>query len=192
MERGAILHHAGHYEESIAALLKASALIKQQDIISAADQAGSMVTGEWATEYKGEHAERLLVHTYLMMDFLLTGKPESALVEAKQALEIFDRYPKATARDHFTRALIAHCFEINGEINGAYIEYKKLAEQMADPSPIADKLVSIAEKLIEQETLEGEALEAAFDGKEIEPKPKSNSKGKGSKKSIKKAGKADG
>jgi len=55
-----------------------------------------------------------------------------------------------------------------------------------------DKLVNIAEKLIEQETLEGEALEAAFDGKEIEPKPKSNSKGKSSKKSIKKAGKADG
>lgn len=147
MERGVILHHAGEYGESIATLLKASELIKQQDIISAGEQAGSMVTTERITEYKGEYAERLLVHTYLIMGFLLADRPESALVEAKQALEIFNAFPKATARDHFTRALIAHCFEINGEINGAYIEYKKLAEQMTDPAPVADKLASIAGRL---------------------------------------------
>ncbi len=39
-----------------------------------------------------------------------------------------------------------------------------------------DKLVSIAEKLIEQETLEGEALEAAFEGKSIKAKPKKSAK----------------
>ena len=147
MERGVILHHAGDYDESIATLLRAAQLIKQQDVISATEQTGSMVTGEWITEYKGEYAERLLVHTYLMMGFLVTGRPESALVEAKQALEVFDRFPKATARDHFTRALIAHCFEINGEWNGAYIEYRKLANQMGDPGPVADKLAAIAGRL---------------------------------------------
>ncbi len=147
MEKGLILHHAGDYEESINTLLEATALIKEQDIISASEQAGSMVTTEWITEYKGEYAERLLVHTYLMMGFLVTGRPESALVEAKQALEVLDAHPKATERDHFTRALIAHCFEINGEINGAYIEYKKLAEQMNDPAPVADKLTAIAGRL---------------------------------------------
>ncbi len=147
MERGVILHHAGEYEESVATLLKASELLKEQDIISATEQAGSMVTTEWLTEYKGEYAERLMVHTYLMMGFLLTNRPESALVEARQALEVFDAFPKATASDHFTRALIAHCFEIIGETNGAYIEYKKLAEQMADPAPVADKLAVIAGRL---------------------------------------------
>ena len=147
MERGLILHHAGKYDESIVTLIKAASLMKQQDIISAGEQAGSMVTSEWVTEYKGEYAERLLVHTYLMMGFLLTDRPESALVEAKQALEVIDAFPEATARDHFTRALIAHCFEINGEINGAYIEYRKLAEQMGDPAPVADKLAALAGRL---------------------------------------------
>lgn len=147
MERGVILHHAGQYEESIAALLNASELIKEQERISATEQAGSMVTTEWITEYKGEYAERLLVHTYLMMGFLLVGRPESALVEARQAIDVFAAFPKATANDHFTRALIAHCFETNGEINGAYIEYKKLAEQMSDPAPVADKLAAIAGRL---------------------------------------------
>ncbi len=40
MEKRLILHHAGEYEKSIATLLKATALIKQQDIISASEQAG--------------------------------------------------------------------------------------------------------------------------------------------------------
>ncbi len=147
MEKGVIQHHAGDYKESIDTLLEASSMIRQQDYISAREQAGSMVTTERITEYKGEYAERLLVHTYLMMGFLLTGRPDSALVEAKQALEVMDAFPEATARDHFTRALIAHCFEINGEINGAYIEYKNLAGQMNDPAPVADKLVAIAGRL---------------------------------------------
>ena len=143
MEKGVILHHTGQYEDSITTLLEAAALIKEQDIISVTEQTGSLVTTEWITEYKGEYAERLMVHTYLMMGFLLTGRPESALVEARQALEVFDRFPKATARDHFTRALIAHCFEING----AYIEYRKLAQQMDNPAPVADKLVYLAAML---------------------------------------------
>ncbi|MFO8111913.1 MAG: hypothetical protein R6T92_05330 [Desulfosalsimonadaceae bacterium] len=147
MEKGVIQHHAGEYDKSIDTLLEASSLIRQQDYISAREQAGSMVTTERITEYKGEYAERLLVHTYLMMGFLLKGRPESALVEAKQALEVMDAFPEATARDHFTRALIAHCFEINGEINGAYIEYKNLAAQMKEPAPVADKLVAIAGRL---------------------------------------------
>ncbi len=147
MEKGVIQHHAGKYEKSIETLLQASSLIRQQDYISAREQAGSMVTSERITEYKGEYAERLLVHTYLMMGFLLAGSPESALVEAKQALAVMDAFPEATTRDHFTRALIAHCFEINREINGAYIEYKKLAEQMDDPAPVADKLAAIAGRL---------------------------------------------
>lgn len=147
MEKGLILHHAGRYVESTDTLLEAASLMKQQDFISISEQTGSLLTSEWATEYKGEYAERLLVHTYLMMGFLLSGQTESALVEARQALEVMDAFPDATARDHFTRALIAHCFEINGEINGAYIEYKKLAGQMNDPAPVADKLAMLAGRL---------------------------------------------
>ena len=147
MEKGTILHYSGDYQASADIFLEAAQLIKAQEIISASRQAASLVTSEWLTKYKGEYAERLLVHTYLMMDFLLLGKPESALVEAKQALEVYDTYPEACNDDFFTRALIAHCFETLGEINGAYIEYKKLAGFMGNPAPVADKLCALGAQL---------------------------------------------
>jgi hypothetical protein len=147
MEKGAILNHAGDYQGSTELLLNAAALMKEQDVISVGQQTASLVTSEWLTDYKGEYAERLLVHTYLMMDFLMIGDHESALVEAKQALEIYDTFPEACSDDYFTRALIAHCFEALNEINGAYIEYKKLAELMSDPAPVARKLCDLGRRL---------------------------------------------
>ena len=98
MEKGAILHRMGQYEESIAELLNASKLIAQQEVISLSRQTASLVTSEWVTEYKGEYCERLWVHTYLMMNYLLVNKYEDALVEAKQALKIFQRHPKSSQR----------------------------------------------------------------------------------------------
>ncbi|MFZ2630670.1 MAG: hypothetical protein WA081_05475 [Desulfosalsimonadaceae bacterium] len=146
MEKGVILHYAGQYPESILALREASDLIKKQEIISASRQAASMVTSEWITDYKGEYAERLLVHTYLMMNYLMLGDPESALVEGKQALAVYDQYPVCSG-DFFTRALIAHCFEALGDINGAYIEYKKLAELLPSPELVAEKLCVLGGQL---------------------------------------------
>ncbi|NJL59773.1 MAG: hypothetical protein HC887_09155 [Desulfobacteraceae bacterium] len=142
-----ILHQMGKYEESVQEFLKASDLMKKQDIISVSQQAASLVTTEWITEYKGEYSERLWVHTYLMMNFLLLGKYESALVEAKQSDAIIAQYPVALSNDYFTRALIALCYEMLGEINDAYIVYKKLAESMPDPSVIMPKLHRYAVRL---------------------------------------------
>jgi hypothetical protein len=147
MEKGLILHHSGNFQESINTLLQATALMKEQEVISAGEQTGSLVTSERITSYKGEYAERLLVHTYLIMNFLMIGSYEDALVEAKQALEVYEMYPEACSDDYFTRALIAHCYEALGDINDAYIEYKKLAELMPDPGPVADKLCAIASRL---------------------------------------------
>ncbi len=147
MEKGLILHQMGRYEESVQEFLKASDLMKKQDIISVSQQAASLVTTEWVTEYKGEYSERLWVHTYLMMNFLLLGKYESALVEAKQSDAVIAQYPVALSNDYFTRALIALCYELLGEINDAYIVYKKMAESMPDPSVIMPKLYRYALRL---------------------------------------------
>ena len=147
MEKGLILHHSGNFQESIDTLLSASALMKDQEVISAGEQTGSLVTSERITSYKGEYAERLLVHTYLIMNYLMMNDHEDALVEAKQALEVYDTYPDACRDDYFTRSLIAHCYEAVGDVNDAYIEYKKLAELMSDPTPVADKLCALGARL---------------------------------------------
>jgi hypothetical protein len=91
--------------------------------------------------YKGEYSERLWVHTFLMMNFLLQYKYESALVEAKQALEVYDEYPGALSNDHFTRALIALCYENMKLPDDARIEHEKLAKSLGreifTPEPMA-------------------------------------------------------
>jgi len=146
MEKGLLLHQAGRYEESVRELRQASDLIREQDIISVGQQAGSLVTNEWVTEYKGEYCERLWVHTYLMMNYMLLGQYEAALVEAKQAQKIYDQFPKALSEEYFTRALIALCYENLNEYNDAYIAYKKLAGTMKNPDivrPDIDRLAGI-------------------------------------------------
>lgn len=147
MEKGLILHHQGLYLESTSVFMEASRLIEQQDIINVGRQAGSMVTTEWLTEYKGEYSERLWVHTYLMMNFLLLKNDEAALVEAKQALQVFDKHPEALSDDFFTRGLIALCFENLGLIDDAFIEYKKLAELMDNPGAAAGKVYQLGIEL---------------------------------------------
>ncbi len=126
MEKGIILHYMGEYEASRDILLKASQFVKDQDYISVKDQSTAVMINDLTTTYKGEYSERLWIHTYLMINFLLQGRPDSALVEAKQALEVFDEYPDPLEGDLFTRALIALCFENMNQPDSARIEYEKL------------------------------------------------------------------
>lgn len=127
MEKGTVLHHAGEYEESTQALLKASRLMERQDQISVSEQTAAVLINDRTTDYKGEYSERLWVHTYLMMNFLLQYDYEGALVEAKQALELYDKHPASLADAFFSRALIALCFENMNLPDDARIEYEKLA-----------------------------------------------------------------
>ena len=78
MEKGLILHYLGEYEKSCDILLKASNLIKYQDQISISDQSSAVLINDKVTTYKGEYCERLWVHTFLMINFLLQQKNESA------------------------------------------------------------------------------------------------------------------
>jgi uncharacterized protein len=141
MEKGLILHYMEAYEESTEVLLKASQLLKSQDQISVTEQSSAVVINDRVTTYKGEYSERLWVHTFLMMNFLLQYKYEDALVEAKQALELYNKYLDSLSSDHVTRALIALCYENMNLPDDARIEYEKLAKEMGiekfTPEPIA-------------------------------------------------------
>jgi uncharacterized protein len=129
------------YEESTRALLKAFEFVKDEDQISIKDQSMSVMINDMTATYKGEYSEKLWIHTYLMMNFLLQHKYDSALVEAKQALEVYDEYPASLKDDYFTRALIALCYENMNLPDDARIEYEKLRESMGreilKPEPIA-------------------------------------------------------
>ena len=142
-----VYHALGDYRQSIQALREAVGLIDEYELISISEQATSLVTTDWLSRYKGEYSERLWVHSYLMMDYLLLGEFDDAQVEARQALKRLEQYPEALRGDHFTRALIALCFAGLGEDNDAYLVYRKLAEDLPDPAPVAADIVSAAQRL---------------------------------------------
>ena len=137
LDRGLIAHTAGHYQQSIDAFLQAVELIDDLDFLSVSEQTTSLITSEWATSYKGEYSERLWVHTFQMMNFLLIGKPESAAVEARQALQIYKEHGASLKNDWFTRAMLAVSFESAGQYDSAHIEYRKLFEAIVDNTSIA-------------------------------------------------------
>ncbi len=147
MEKGLILHNLNQYQRSATAFRKASQLMDSQDYISISEQAKTLVGNEWLARYQGEYSEHLWVHTYQMMNYLLLSQPEEAAVEARQALKVLDKHPASLKQDWFTRALICLSFEHVGQINDAYIEYKKLAELMPDDSAVAAQLYGYARRL---------------------------------------------
>jgi len=130
MEKGIILYYQEQYDKSAEALLKASRFIKDQDQISVTEQSSAVVVNDRVITYKGEYSERLWVHTFLMMDYLMQYKYEDALVEAKLALEVYDAHPGSLSDDRFTRALIALCYENMNLPDDARIEHDKLAAGM--------------------------------------------------------------
>lgn len=147
LEKGVVFHQLGDYQQSVNQFLKAAQLIDRFEVVRLTEQTASLVTNEWMTRYQGEYSERLWVHSYLMMNYLLLGEYDDALVEAKQALGLLQQYPEALNGDYFTRALIALCFANLDEDNDAYLVYRKLAEDLPDPGPVAVDLVRLANRL---------------------------------------------
>ncbi len=126
MEKGMILFHLGDYEKSIKALLTAASVLDAQETISVLEQSGTLLTGDWVADYPAEYSERLFVHTVLMMNYLLLYQLDDALVEAKQAIDLYEKYGEALDRDYFSRALGAICYERAGEYDSALIEWERL------------------------------------------------------------------
>ncbi len=146
LEKGLILHETGDYAASTRELLAAADSLEQGSTISLSGEATALLANDWARRYPGEYSEQLWVHSYLMMNFLAMGRFDSAAVEARRALEKIDDKSEVLAGDHFTRNLIALSFEAAGQINSAFIEYRKLADQLPS-APLDNTLLSQARAL---------------------------------------------
>ncbi len=153
LEKGMYLHYAGDYQASTRELLKAASFVEGSDYISLADEARELLTNEWASSYRGEYSEQLWIHSILMMNFLHSGKFESAAVEARRALKVIESKPDVLNNDHFTRSLIALSFEAAGQINDAYIVNRKLSSDA--------KHLSLNQLLFEQAFSLGFTIDAA-------------------------------
>lgn len=135
LDRGMVAQAAGNYTDSIVAFERAITLIDELDYVSVRDQSAAILTNDWATRYSGEYSERLWIHTFQMMNFLLLGIPEGAAVEARRAATVFDEHGDTLKQDQFTRSLMGLSFETAGQLDSAQVEYRKLAKDFDDPVP---------------------------------------------------------
>lgn len=148
LERGIILHAAADYRESNKYLLEAARLAEEMDIILLSEEAGAIITNENLRDYRPEDYERVLIHTYLAMNYALLGELEDGLVECRRAQTelyyIAGRRGEDFQWNVFTLYLSGLLYEALEKENDAFIDYRKVYEYDPELPTIHDDLLRSA------------------------------------------------
>ncbi len=130
LDKALVAQAAQEYAQSIVAFEEAYQLIEQLDYISTRDQSAALATSDWAIRYSGEFSERLWIHTFQMINYLMLDQPTGAAVEARRAVALYEKHDDVLDNDLFTRYLMALSFETAGQWDSAQVEYRRLASTL--------------------------------------------------------------
>jgi uncharacterized protein len=136
MEAGLMLFTAEKYKDSADVLLAASRLLDKIPI-SVSKEVGAMYSNDRVTNYRGHDYERVLVHMYLGMDYLMLNDPQEARVEFKAVANELQRIKAETGKDYkqnlMAKYLSAIAHEMTGDLDKseydweyALVEYKQV------------------------------------------------------------------
>ncbi len=128
LDYATVLHLAGKYDESIRAFLKADDIAAIKDYHSLSRVAGSILLNEGMVQYKGDDFEKVFIHVYLALNFLMKSDLNGALVEARRTNEILQKYRDEAKKDYDQNALAFYLsgliWEADKKWDDAYIAYK--------------------------------------------------------------------
>jgi len=130
LDKALVAQAAGNYETSIIALENAYQLVDDLDYISARDQTSALLSNDWAIRYSGEYSERLWIHTFQMINYLMLNQPDGAAVEARRAVKLYADHADVLDDDLFTRYLMILSFDAAGQRDSAMVEYRKLSDHL--------------------------------------------------------------
>ena len=162
-ERGMVDLAAGRWDaavESLTAAVNAVEDIEREALISP-ENVGELLT-TWAVnetlqEYKGEGYERAMLHACLGLAYLARGQVEDLLVEVRLANrlleteeELYDSEYRAGGLAH---ALSAIAYELQGDLDDAYIDYARMAEKDLADEFVGPSLVRLARALSRDDAL---------------------------------------
>ena len=136
LDRGLVAHYGGYYEQSNQALSKAESLMQDLYSTSISQTAATFLINDNAYPYRGEDFESALVNLFMAINYAGMQKWEDALVEARKVdskLSMFNAQYSAKdkneyAEDAFIRFLMGVLYEAQGEVNDAFISYRKSEE----------------------------------------------------------------
>ncbi|HNX23324.1 MAG TPA: hypothetical protein PKG60_04710 [Spirochaetota bacterium] len=158
MECGLMLHTSGDYETSNKVMLRAGKLA-QLIPISVTQQAASFLTNDANSNYRGEDFEKVLVHVYLGINFLMLEKYDDARVEFMAVNNELSKIKTENGEARYKQNLMAKyltaiAFEIVGErdndtrdIEFAYIEYKQVYALNPELAMVKDDLLRVSKRL---------------------------------------------
>jgi uncharacterized protein len=134
MDRGMTLHLAGDYQLSNAILEEAEEELDRLYTRKIRTEALAFMTNDTALAYEGDPYEQVLINVLKALNYALLGRWEAALVEGRRIdhrLNVLsDRIQEKTAYrdDGFARYLSGILYESTGDINNAFIAYRKASE----------------------------------------------------------------
>jgi hypothetical protein len=136
LDKGTILHFAGRYKESNRNFFKAESIMDELYTRSISKEAASFVISDNTVPYRGEDFEMAMVNLFLALNYAQSGSWEDAVVEARKVdvrLNLINsKYEEEKKNvykeDGFIRFLMGIFYEGEGEINDAFISYRKSEE----------------------------------------------------------------
>lgn len=159
LDMGLLYHYAGMPDSSNRWLFAAEKEIEDLYTKSITLAAASMLLNDNVLPYDGEDFEKVLVNVFLALNYAEKGEPDEALVEARKVDLKLREYAKQYEgknryqEDAFIRYVMGALYESRGEINDAFISYRKAHETYAvyaaeygtpAPSFLLDDLVRTA------------------------------------------------
>ena len=133
MDLGMTLHLAGKYEESNRYLEEADELVAEQYTKRLHDEAAAMLINEGALPYRGDPYEQVMINVIKALNYALLQNLSEALVEARKIDHRLNVLNDSVDQDEyredpFARYLTGILYEASGDLNNAFIAYRKAEE----------------------------------------------------------------
>ena len=134
LEMGLLTHYGTQYAESNRMFLAAEKRMEELYTTSISTEAAALLVNDNLLPYEGEDFEKVFVNLFLALNFAQMGNVEEALVEARKVDLKLKEYSKlyegknTYKQDAFIRYVMGALYEAEGEINDAFISYRKAYE----------------------------------------------------------------
>jgi len=133
MDLGMTLHLAGEYEESNKYLEEADELVAEQYTKRLSDEATAILLNEGALPYRGDPYEQVMINAVKALNYALLQNLSDALVEARKIDHRLNVLSDSVDQDEyredpFARYLTGVLYEASGDLNNAFIAYRKAEE----------------------------------------------------------------
>ena len=134
MDRGMTLQLAGEYQQSNAVLEQAEEELDRLYTRKIRTETLAFMTNDTALPYEGDPYEQVLINVLKALNYAMLDQWQDALVEARRIdhrLNVLsDRTQKTNAYrdDGFARYLSGILYESTGDVNNAFIAYRKAYE----------------------------------------------------------------